>query len=133
MMEGQLGQLVALVDDLLEVSRISRGKMKLRREVVVLNDVIASAVDTCRPMIKDAGHELSVDLPSDAIHLHGDKYRLCQLLANLVNNAAKYTPAGGRIEVSAFETTSLNACSRCSHRLNQSRRDTVDSALGCRW
>lgn len=100
MMERQLIHLIALVDDLLEISRISRGKLKLRREVVVLGEAIASAIDTCQPLMKEAGHELILNLLPQAVHVEGDPHRLAQLFANLVNNAVKYTPKGGRIEVS---------------------------------
>jgi CheY-like chemotaxis protein len=101
MMERQFSHLVALVDDLLEVSRISQGKLKLRSEIVSVTDFIYSAVETCRPLIVEQGHSLSIDVPPQPIYVAGDSHRLVQLFANLINNAAKYTPRGGRIEVSA--------------------------------
>ncbi|MFN2646565.1 MAG: ATP-binding protein [Burkholderiales bacterium] len=101
MMERQMNHLVRLVDDLLEVSRISRGKVELRREAVELGAVIASALETSRPAIDTGEHELALDLPIESIRLHADPVRLSQVIANLLNNAAKYTPPGGRIALSA--------------------------------
>jgi PAS domain S-box-containing protein len=100
-MERQLGQMVRLVDDLLDVGRITRGKLDLRKERVELASVVKNAVDTTRPLIEAAGHELSVSLPSQPIHLDADPVRLAQVLANLLNNAAKYMDRGGRIWLSA--------------------------------
>jgi PAS domain S-box-containing protein len=100
-MERQTNHLVRLVDDLLEVSRVSRGKIDLRKEPVGLADVVGNAVETSRPFIEAAGHRLRIDLPADAIGLLGDNVRLAQVLSNLLNNAAKYTENGGDIELSA--------------------------------
>jgi PAS domain S-box-containing protein len=99
-MERQLTQLIRLVDDLLEVSRISRGKIELRRASLDLAGVVASAVETSRPAIDAARHRLEVRLPPAPLHVEGDFVRLAQVLANLLNNAAKYTDPGGRIAVS---------------------------------
>ena len=99
MMERQLGQLVRLVDDLLDVSRISRGKLELRRERVDLATVINNAVDTSRPLIDASGHRLTVDLPSRPIHVNADVVRLGQVFANLLNNAAKYSSPNGQIQI----------------------------------
>ncbi|MGQ0702172.1 MAG: hybrid sensor histidine kinase/response regulator [Gemmatimonadales bacterium] len=96
-MEDQLHRLVRLVDDLLEVSRITSGKIELRREPVSLSAVVESALDTSRPVIEGAGHRLEVTLPSEPIVLEADPVRLAQVISNLLNNAAKYTPEGGRI------------------------------------
>ena len=95
-----------LVDDLLDVSRITRGKIELRKEVVDLASVVDRAVEATRPLIEDRRHELTVDLPPEPVRLEADPTRLAQVLANLLNNAAKYTdhgrphladrPAGGR-------------------------------------
>jgi PAS domain S-box-containing protein len=101
MMERQLGHLVRLIDDLLDVSRITQGVLELRTERVALATVIASAVDTTRPLIDAAGHRLVVDLPRDPVYLEADPVRLAQVFANLLNNAVKYTPEGGRIEMGA--------------------------------
>jgi PAS domain S-box-containing protein len=100
LIERQLRQLVHLVDDLLDVSRISQGRIELRREPVELAAVIRSAVETSRPLIDAAHHQLDLDLaPEPAIVVDGDMTRLTQVVANLLNNAARYTPAGGRITV----------------------------------
>jgi len=97
LMERQVKHMVRLVDDLLEVSRITRGKIELRKELVEVAAVVRSAVETSRPLIEAAGHELVLSLPSEPLGLHGDPVRLAQIFANLLNNAAKYTDAGGRI------------------------------------
>lgn len=99
-MERQLSHLVAMVDDLLDVSRITKGKLKLRNEDVRLSDVIQDAVEVCRPAVQQAGHELIVNEPANDALLRGDPHRLPQILSNLINNSVKYTPAGGRIVVS---------------------------------
>jgi signal transduction histidine kinase len=101
MMERQVGHLIRLVDDLLEVSRISRGVFELRRERVEVSVVVRNAVETSEPLIRSAGHELLVSLPKEQLWLDGDPVRLAQILANLLNNAANYTPSGGRIELCA--------------------------------
>jgi signal transduction histidine kinase len=97
MMERQLGQLVHLVDDLLDVSRISRGKIALRTERVELSRVVHHAVETSRPLIDDTGHDLLINLSPDVIFVDADVTRLAQVISNLLNNAAKYTERGGRI------------------------------------
>ena len=99
-MERQLTQLIRLVDDLLEVSRISRGKVELRRAAVDLAGVVASAVETSRPAIDAARHRLEIRLPPAPLQIEGDFVRLSQVVANLLNNAAKYTDPGGRIALS---------------------------------
>lgn len=100
-MDRQLTHLVRLVDDLLDVSRISRGKMELRRERVRLADVVGSAVETARPLTDAAGHTLRVSLPDDPVPLDADLTRLAQVFANLLTNSAKYTPHGGKIWLTA--------------------------------
>ncbi|HET8947579.1 MAG TPA: ATP-binding protein [Candidatus Polarisedimenticolia bacterium] len=97
MMERQVNHMVRLVDDLMEVSRISRGKMELRKERVDVADVVRNAVETSRPLIEAGGHELSVSIPPEPLALQGDAVRLTQVVANLLNNAAKYSEPGGRI------------------------------------
>ena len=99
MMERQLAQMVRLIDDLLDVSRITRGKLTLHKERIELAAVVADAVDTARPHIEAAGHELDVSLPTEPVYLDVDPVRLAQVLSNLLNNAAKYTERGGRIWV----------------------------------
>jgi CheY-like chemotaxis protein/two-component sensor histidine kinase len=102
--ERQLTQMVRLVDDLLDVSRISRGKMELRRDVADVARIVQAAVETSRPLIEAGRHELALRLPPPGtLMVHADVTRLCQVIANLLNNAAKYTPEGGRIEVVAHQ------------------------------
>jgi signal transduction histidine kinase/DNA-binding response OmpR family regulator len=97
MMERQLGHMVRLIDDLLDLSRITRGKLELRKEPVDLAAVIANAVETARPLIEAAGHELSVSLATAVGPIEADAVRLAQVVSNLLSNAAKYTDRGGRI------------------------------------
>jgi len=100
-MDRQLSHMVRLVDDLLDVSRISRNKMELRRSRVLLADVISSAVETTQPALVAAGHQLTVSLPPEPIHLDADLTRLAQVFSNLLNNSAKYTARGGHIRLTA--------------------------------
>jgi PAS domain S-box-containing protein len=99
--ERQVHQIVKLVDDLLEISRITRGKIELDRQPVRLADAVRDAVETSRPLIERARHQLSVTLPDETLTLCADSVRLSQVLSNLINNAAKYTEAGGRIWLDA--------------------------------
>ena len=99
--DRQVTQMARLIDDLMDVSRITRGTFELRRERVALEEVIRLAVETSRPSIDASGHDLVVHLPSDPIFLDADVIRLAQVFANLLNNAAKYTAPGGRIAVTA--------------------------------
>jgi PAS domain S-box-containing protein len=108
-MERQLAQMARLVDDLLDMSRIARNKFELRKERIDLQKVIATAVETSKPVIDAAKHTLKVTPPEDAILLEADPMRLSQILSNLLTNAAKYTPPGGRIEVAAHREGS-DAC-----------------------
>jgi CheY-like chemotaxis protein/anti-sigma regulatory factor (Ser/Thr protein kinase) len=101
MMERQTDQLIALVDELLDVSRISRGRVELQKGPVKLTNVIQHAVETARPWIGEAGHELAVDAPDEGTCIDGDQNRLAQILSNLLNNACKYTPSPGRIQLTA--------------------------------
>jgi PAS domain S-box-containing protein len=101
MMDRQLTHLVRLVDDLLDVSRISRNKMELRPDRVLLSDAINAALETARPMIEAAGHDLQVSLPPGPVFLDADLTRLSQVFSNLLTNSAKYTEPGGRIHLSA--------------------------------
>ena len=97
----QLKQLVRLVDDLLDVSRVTRGKIELKIESVDVGDVVVAAVETSRPYVDALDHTLTVLLPPERLWLKGDFARVAQVLANLINNAAKYTDRGGRISVTA--------------------------------
>jgi CheY-like chemotaxis protein len=90
---------VRLIDDLLDVSRISSGRLRLRKSPVVVADIVRDAVATVRPLLDRSAHELAVTLPNEPIVLEADAARLTQVLANLLNNAARYTPANGRIEL----------------------------------
>jgi signal transduction histidine kinase len=96
-MDRQLRHMVRLVDDLLDVSRITRGKVELRKERVDLTKIIQSAVETSRPLIEASGHELKVQLAPEPIWLEADLTRLAQVLSNLLNNSARYTKPNGRI------------------------------------
>jgi len=97
MMERQIEQMVRLVDDLMDISRISQGKLELRKEHVPLGAVIASAVETTRPLIEQMGHELTVTLPKQPLIVDADMTRLAQVFMNLLNNSAKYSERGGHI------------------------------------
>ncbi|MES2206192.1 MAG: chemotaxis protein CheB [Pseudomonadota bacterium] len=98
-MDNQLTQMVRLVDDLLDISRISRGKIELRLERVELGKIVESAIETSRPFIEKAGHTLTVIQPDESLWLEIDSTRIEQVLVNLLNNAAKYTKENGRIRL----------------------------------
>jgi signal transduction histidine kinase len=100
-MDRQLGNVIRLVDDLLELSRINQGRIELRKERIRLRHVIRGALESSAPVIEAAGHELIVTEPSQPVLLHADPVRLTQVLSNLLNNAAKYTERGGRIRLTA--------------------------------
>ncbi|HZH42568.1 MAG TPA: response regulator [Lysobacter sp.] len=100
-MERQLGLLVRMVDDLLDVSRVTRGKMVLRRTLTPLHTAVECAVDTAQPLIGARGHQLEIQLPSQPVQLYADPARLSQIFANLLNNAAKYSEPGARIQLRA--------------------------------
>jgi signal transduction histidine kinase len=101
MMERQIGHLVRMVDDLLDISRVTLGKITLKRERVDFRAVLQGALETTRSMVDAAEHELAVRLPPDPLPLFVDPTRIAQVIANLVNNSAKYTPRGGRIQITA--------------------------------
>ncbi|WP_161603323.1 PAS domain S-box protein [Blastopirellula marina] len=100
-MERQTQQMVRLIDDLLDVSRITSGKIELRTCQITLNEVIRSAVEATQPFIDEAGHTLQVTLPETPIVLDADPNRLAQVFSNLLNNSSKYTPDGGHIWLAA--------------------------------
>jgi PAS domain S-box-containing protein len=102
MMDRQLGHLIHLVDDLLDIARITRGKIELKKQPVLLPTVVTMAVETSTALVEGHGHRLRVELPPDPLELEADVTRLVQVLSNLLNNAAKYTPAGGTITLSAW-------------------------------
>jgi len=101
MMERQVSHMVRLVDDLMEVSRITRGKIDMRKERIELATVIESALDTSRPGIEAARHHFTIELPERPVLIDGDLVRLSQVFANLLNNASKYTDPGGEIRLTA--------------------------------
>jgi PAS domain S-box-containing protein len=100
-MERQVSHMGRLIDDLLDISRITSGKLDLRKERVELAVVVPNAVEVARPLIEAQAHELTVVLPAEAIHLHADPVRLAQVFSNLLNNAAKYTLKGGHLWLTA--------------------------------
>ncbi len=105
----QVHHMVRLVDDLLDVSRITLGQVNLRRETVSLGAVLTEAIEVARPLIEAAGHSFTVHLPAESMQVQGDATRLSQVLQNVLNNAAKYTPKGGRITL-RVERRGAEAC-----------------------
>ena len=97
--ETQVGQLTRLIDDLLEISRISSGRLRLQQDRFDIREIVERAVDSARPLITQRGHQLFVSLPVNPIWLHADSARLEQVVVNLLNNAAKYTEEGGKIRL----------------------------------
>lgn len=108
MMERQVGHLVRLVDDLLDVSRVSRGKIELRKERIELTAIVRHVGEAARPLCEHLGHQLTVTLPEEPVFLHADPVRLVQIVDNLLNNACKFTDEGGHIWLSV-EAGSLPA------------------------
>jgi CheY-like chemotaxis protein len=98
-MSRQMRQLAHLVDDLLDVSRVSRGLIELRREVLPIHEIVAAAVEACRPLIDSRRHTLRVERFAGELYVSGDRVRLTQVFSNLLNNAAKYTDPGGQLAV----------------------------------
>jgi hypothetical protein len=122
MIDRQVVQLVRLVDDLLDVSRITRGRIELRREAIELTAVVARAVEVVRPLSDAMGHELTINMPPQPIYLYADDIRLTQIIGNLLTNASKFTNEGGHIEQIVNE----------SHQLNHLAIDHVDSGVSGR-
>ncbi|HEV3436120.1 MAG TPA: hybrid sensor histidine kinase/response regulator [Gemmata sp.] len=100
-LERQVGQMVRLVDDLLDVSRITTGKLRLTPELLTLQDVFSAALDISRTQLEKARLKFTADLPTELVRLNADRVRLAQVFSNLLNNAAKYTEPGGRVSLSA--------------------------------
>jgi signal transduction histidine kinase len=100
--ERQVKHLAHLLDDLLDVSRLTRGKIELRKETVALQTIVAEAIETTRGFIDDRAHVVSVSLPDDPLWLEADPTRLTQVAGNLIENAAKFTPRGGEISVTGY-------------------------------
>jgi CheY-like chemotaxis protein len=103
-LDRQVGQMVRLVDDLLDAGRISRGKMVLRMERVELSSVVHHAVEAVRPLCEDLAQELTVTLPQEPVYLNADPTRLAQIVGNLLNNACKFSERGGRIWLTVERT-----------------------------
>jgi signal transduction histidine kinase/CheY-like chemotaxis protein len=103
MMDRQVTHMVRLVDDLLDIARINGGKIDLKKERVTLQSIVSAAVEANAPMIENARHRLYVVMPDEDIEVLVDPTRMVQVLGNLLNNAAKYTPPGGRIDLSAVQ------------------------------
>lgn len=101
MMQRQLAHMVHLIDDLMDVSRVSSGKVELKRERISLRTIIDTALEATEPTIKAARHQLQLQIPGVPLYLLGDLTRLAQVISNLLNNAAKYTPEGGTIMIAA--------------------------------
>ncbi len=99
--ERQARHMARLVDDLLDVSRVTQGKITLKNERVPVGDVFRHALEATAPMVRALGHKVFVSLPPDSLSIDGDAVRLAQIVSNVLNNAAKYTPAGGEIHLSA--------------------------------
>ncbi|RYD20987.1 MAG: hybrid sensor histidine kinase/response regulator, partial [Verrucomicrobiaceae bacterium] len=100
MMRRQMSQMVHLIDDLLDISRINTGKISLKQEDIRLLPVLEEAIESVRPLIGSSGHRFTFHMPDKGTRLTGDPHRLSQIVSNLLSNAAKYTPAGGIIEMS---------------------------------
>ena len=105
MMDRQMVHLVRLIDDLMDASRVSQGKIELRREIIEVADVIRLAVEASRPFIDGAGHSFELEIPTEGLWIDADLTRLSQAVSNLLNNAAKYTPVGGRIRLALAPAT----------------------------
>ncbi|MGG7603162.1 ATP-binding protein [Massilia sp. BKSP1R2A-1] len=118
MMRRQVEHMVRLVDDLLDMARLAEGKLTLRPETVLLSSVVDEAVAMCMPLVAARAHRLALRLPPEPLALTGDPHRLAQVLSNLVNNAAKYTPDGGDIVVETGQEGSM------------ARIDVIDSGIG---
>jgi two-component system CheB/CheR fusion protein len=108
MMDRQIRQLSGIVDDLIDISRIVEKKIELRVQRVRLDSVVRTAVETTRSFIESCGHKLTIELPREAVHLDADPIRLSQVLVNVLNNAAKFTPAGGAITLAAHAVRENN-------------------------
>jgi signal transduction histidine kinase len=100
-LERQVGQMVRLVDDLLDVSRITTGKLRLTPELLTLQDVFSAALDISRPHLEKAHLKFTADLPAETVYLNADRVRLAQVFSNLLNNAAKYSERSGRVSLTA--------------------------------
>jgi PAS domain S-box-containing protein len=105
-LDRQVGHLSRLVDDLLDVSRISRGQIQIAKDALVLSTIVEMAIETARPLIESRRHAFRATLPDEPIHVRGDRVRLVQVIGNLLTNAAKFTPPGGTVTLTARRTES---------------------------
>ncbi|MDB5974713.1 MAG: domain S-box, partial [Nevskia sp.] len=126
-MGRQVDHMVRLIDDLLEISRISRGTIELRQETLHLSDAVNDAVEISRPLIEPRGHRLEISLAPDALQVLGDRVRLAQVFANLLNNAAKFTPPGGTIRLSLerHEAEAVVRVSDTGYGIAQDQLETI--------
>lgn len=108
--ERQVRHMTELVDDLLDVSRVTRGLVELERKPVELKGVLGSAIEQARPLIESRGHRLTTRMPPGAVWVLGDRTRLIQVVSNLLNNAAKYTPPDGSVSLSLTAGDSVEVC-----------------------
>jgi signal transduction histidine kinase len=99
MMLRQVGHMVHLIDDLLDMSRITQGKIALRKRDVSVKKIVEDALDTVQPVLRDTGHSIEVSIPQQDLVIRGDDTRLIQVVSNLLSNAAKYTPTAGTISI----------------------------------
>src|SRR6185436_7137976 len=99
--ERQVGHLVRLVDDLLDVSRITRGKIELRKERIELGEVVLRGIETASPLLDQRRQRISVDVPADGLAIDADPDRLAQVVSNLLTNAAKYSEPGSEVQIAA--------------------------------
>ena len=113
--ERQVNHLTRLVDDLLDVSRIARGKVELKTEIVEMAEVVAKAIEMASPLLEQRTHTLTVDVPRRGLLVDGDPTRLSQVVSNLLTNAAKYTPPGGQITVRAEQVQRRGGAERARH------------------
>jgi PAS domain S-box-containing protein len=113
----QAGQIMRLVDDLLDITKIEQGIIELRRERVDLRSVVELALESAMPLLKQRGHRLDVSLPEEAVAIVGDHHRLCQAVVNLLANAARYTPPGGRVSVHLGRTHAYEGAKRAVIRV----------------
>ena len=114
--ERQVNHLTRLVDDLLDVSRIARGKVELKEEIVEIAEVVAKAIEMASPLLEQRTHTLSVQVPRRGLAVEGDPTRLSQVVSNLLTNAAKYTPPGGHITIRASRGTGRGRPAGAGHR-----------------
>ena len=129
MIERQVNQLVRLVDDLLDVSRVSRGKITLQKKTIDLATVIRQAVETNQPLFDSRHHELEVQLPAHPVRINGDLARLAQVVSNLLNNAAKYTESGGHITLAVEQRSQEADGQEAVIRIRDNGRGIDPSAL----